>query len=108
MEQMREDFEEWIKYEFWHSTERDGDGYIEFGLSEKWQTWQAAHAKYAKKDGQLVNGRIPAGQECPFTSMCSLKAANQCDHKGISHTVDFSCGAARAYDIDRRREAKNE
>ena len=111
MEQIRKDFEEWLMskgYNAHQISKRNDDTYLLSTTHADWQTWKAAHAKYVKKEVQLVNGRIPAGQECPFTSTCFIKAENMCEHEGISRVVAFSCGAARAYDISRLREAKND
>ena len=40
-------------------------------------------------------GRISAGQECPYTEKCPEKIYGFCKHKGVEHTVEFSCGYAR-------------
>ena len=52
---------------------------------------------------KLVNGRIPAHAPCPFRERCELFHACECQHKGELHTVDFSCGAARAFDLSERK-----
>lgn len=49
--------------------------------------------------GQLVNGKIPAGQECPYRSECPEAQNEQCGHKGVDHTVPYSCGLARMFAI---------
>lgn len=51
---------------------------------------------------QLVNGRIPIGQECPFRAECAEAQNGHCAHKGTEHTVAFSCGYARLFDIFRK------
>lgn len=51
-----------------------------------------------RKPSQLVNGRIPPHQPCPFTSQCPSHGGT-CHHKGVEHTVAFSCGYARAFDL---------
>ncbi len=48
---------------------------------------------------KLVNGRIPIGQECPFRDQCHEAANGDCAHQGAEHTVAFSCGYARLFDI---------
>lgn len=48
----------------------------------------------------LVDGKIPAGTICPFRDKCEL--ANNpvsCGHKGEQHNTDYSCGAARGFDL---------
>ena len=47
----------------------------------------------------LVNGKIPAQTVCPFRIACPEALSNQCSHKGVEHTVPFSCGYARAFEI---------
>lgn len=74
MEQMREEFEEWLESAGYTAEKlkqlRKGNYYTLSSLQSDWSAWQAAHAKYVKNESRLVNGRIPAGQECPFTSTC--------------------------------------
>ena len=48
---------------------------------------------------QLVNGKIPAKQDCPFRKECPTAASQMCKHTGAEHTVAFSCGAARLFAI---------
>lgn len=48
---------------------------------------------------QLTNGKIPQGQDCPFTSECSFKAFGACGHKGVTHPCDYSCATARGFDM---------
>lgn len=47
----------------------------------------------------LVNGCIPAGQDCPFREGCTFAAQKQCNHTGEKHPVAFSCATARALDM---------
>ena len=49
---------------------------------------------------QLVEGKIPAGTACPFTGKCAFAQDKTCHHNGTNHTVDYSCGAARAFDLE--------
>ena len=59
---------------------------------------------------KLTNGRIPAGQVCPFLSRCG-KGTGECmvGHKGEEHKVAFSCALARGYDlIESSEETENE
>jgi hypothetical protein len=48
---------------------------------------------------QLVEGRIPAHTPCPFRSECTEAANGHCAHMGTEHTVPFSCGYARLFNI---------
>lgn len=60
---------------------------------------------------KLVNGRIPAGTDCPFRARCNIAERGECRHGGKNHKVDFSCGTARLFDItDKppRQPAENE
>lgn len=50
-------------------------------------------------ESKLVQGRIPIGQECPFKSQCPYVPAGDCGHQGIKHTVAYSCGTARLFDL---------
>ena len=47
-------------------------------------------------------GRIPAGQECPYREECFEAKDGLCKHKGVEHTVEFSCGYARYFHICER------
>lgn len=49
--------------------------------------------------GILVDGYIPAHTACPYTEDCSLASQGICSHRGTHHTVPFSCGAARGFEI---------
>ena len=49
-----------------------------------------------KIPSKLVNGCIPQGQDCPFKTECGYSS---CKHMGKTHPCDFSCAAARAYDM---------
>jgi len=54
----------------------------------------------------LVNGSIPKGSVCPFKEECYIYKNNNCNHLGVDHGCDFSCGAARALStIKRNKEA---
>lgn len=46
----------------------------------------------------LVNGKIPAGQSCPFISKCKMKNG-QCPSKNNIKENDYSCAAARAHSL---------
>lgn len=48
---------------------------------------------------KLVNGRIPPRTECSFRSECRFARTHTCNHKGKEHNVEFSCGAARWFDL---------
>jgi ribosomal protein L32 len=50
----------------------------------------------------LINGKIPARTECPFKDRCPFVTNKTCHHRGIEHTIAFSCGAARAFDLIQR------
>lgn len=51
---------------------------------------------------KLVNGKIPARTECPYNGRCTDFAWGNCAHKGEKHTREFSCGTARALDLEYR------
>ena len=51
----------------------------------------------------LVNGKIPAGTECPYRTICTEAQNGNCGHKGKEHTVPYSCGYARMFKIFERR-----
>ena len=46
---------------------------------------------------RLFNGLIPAFTVCPFVKECEL--ADSCGHLGKDHKINFSCGAARGFDL---------
>ncbi len=48
---------------------------------------------------QLVNGLIPANEECPYKKKCTIATIGDCYHKGEQHQIDFSCAAARGFVI---------
>jgi len=50
---------------------------------------------------KLVDGLIPAHTECPYRTECGGFAKISCIHHGVKHTIDFSCGFARAFEISR-------
>lgn len=54
---------------------------------------------------KLTFGKIPAHTNCPFVGRCPMAENSTCHHKGEQHTVDFSCAAARAYDLIDRNHA---
>jgi hypothetical protein len=57
----------------------------------------------------LVEGKIPSHTECPFRSQCSFAENNTCHHNGKAHTIAYSCGAARAFDlVNRDKENKHD
>jgi hypothetical protein len=47
----------------------------------------------------LVEGKIPAGTECPFRNECNEAKNGDCGHQGVNHTVPYSCGYARLFNI---------
>lgn len=54
---------------------------------------------------KLTNGRIPAGEACPWAQTCRIALAGQCYHKGVKHEVAFSCALARGFDLVERNDA---
>lgn len=48
---------------------------------------------------KLVDGMIPAYSQCPFASACELKKVDNCGHQGERHSVPYSCGLARLFEI---------
>ena len=48
---------------------------------------------------ELVNGKIPANTECPYSARCVSKQDGTCGHNGVNHPVPYSCGYARAFKI---------
>jgi hypothetical protein len=44
----------------------------------------------------LINGKIPAGEQCPFLSECNLRN-ERCPSAENIKTNDFSCAAARMF-----------
>ncbi len=51
------------------------------------------------RPGRLVKGKIPPHTECPYKNKCIN--IDSCNHKSITHKVEFSCGMARLYDTTR-------
>lgn len=49
-------------------------------------------------NGGLVDGRIPAGQACPFLDICTMRSST-CPTTQATKTVNFSCAAARAHSM---------
>lgn len=47
----------------------------------------------------LQQGLIPAHTECPFRADCPEAGNGNCGHVGVEHTVPYSCGYARLFDI---------
>lgn len=46
----------------------------------------------------LINGNIPKGTACPFLVKCGLKTDN-CPSADKPNTHDYSCAAARAWNM---------
>jgi hypothetical protein len=46
-----------------------------------------------------LGGFIAPNTECPFLKKCCGPEPCFCGHKGLEHTVYFSCALARAFDI---------
>lgn len=57
-----------------------------------------------KFENKLVEGLIPANQECPFKSRCEIAQAGKCAHLGKNAPKPFSCASARAFDMMREKE----
>lgn len=57
------------------------------------------------RPSKLVKGRIPAHTNCPYAGKCSEPDTGFCRHKGVWHTVEFSCGFARAFDLIQKKAA---
>lgn len=47
----------------------------------------------------LVNGNIPKGTACPFLAKCGLKTDNCPSTEKTNPQYDYSCGAARAWNM---------
>jgi hypothetical protein len=47
----------------------------------------------------LVDGKILAGQVCPYRNQCPSAREGTCHHKGEQHNVPYSCGTARMFKI---------
>ena len=56
---------------------------------------------------KLKDGKIPAHTECPFLHQCPEPKAGWCAHNGINHSVEFSCGTARMWDMAIEYEPPN-
>lgn len=50
---------------------------------------------------KLIDGMIPPHTNCPWKDQCSMGKDGGCGHQGTNHTVPFSCGAARGFEICR-------
>ena len=55
---------------------------------------------------KLVDGCIPAFQDCPYRVQCGDYGKNYCLHNGEKHNVPFSCAVARAWEITEERATK--
>ena len=55
---------------------------------------------------KLVDGRIPAYQECPFRKDCRIAQDSECHRMGKFVAHEYSCGLARAFDLIQRYERK--
>jgi len=62
----------------------------------------------------LVNGMILKGDVCPYREECNLKYS-ACNGHGCpfveenkTHTVDFSCGAARFFALVHKHDEDND
>jgi len=53
------------------------------------------------KQGQLVDGNIPKGHDCPFKGKCQAGIEGDCPH---NRNVDFSCAIARSYEITEKNK----
>lgn len=51
---------------------------------------------------KLVEGKIPVGTVCPFRAQCSSAVNGTCGHLSENHTVAYSCGYARLFNIMQR------
>lgn len=56
---------------------------------------------YLNSNG-LVDGKIPAGEKCPFLRECEL-ACSRCPGFRDVKPVDYSCAAARAHSISKEK-----
>lgn len=50
-------------------------------------------------DTKLINGRIPPHTPCPYKNQCGDSYNGNCNHKGVEHSVAYSCGYARLFAI---------
>ena len=48
---------------------------------------------------KLKHGNIPAHTICPYDSRCSMGQDDGCKHLGLKHSIEYSCAAARGFDI---------
>jgi len=48
---------------------------------------------------QLIEGKIPANTVCPYSEQCTEASNGNCAHRGVEHTVPYSCGYARLFKI---------
>ena len=56
----------------------------------------------------LQQGLIPERTVCPFKEDCPEAYNGNCGHTGVEHTVPYSCGYARLFDIFGRGKDKHE
>ena len=47
----------------------------------------------------IVNGKIPAGQVCPYRDQCLSARDERCNHMAVEHLVPYSCGTARMFQL---------
>jgi alcohol dehydrogenase class IV len=62
-------------------------------------------------DSRLKAGKIPANTVCPFRAGCAFAQDtdahhSMCHHQGEDHPIEYSCGAARAFDLMERNRTK--
>lgn len=55
-----------------------------------------------RPETKLQRGLIPPHTVCPYRQECP--EVDVCSHGGKDHTVAFSCGLARLFDLMQRRE----
>lgn len=48
---------------------------------------------------ELEDGRIPPHTPCPYRDLCPSAQSGDCGHRGAEHTVAYSCGFARLFDV---------
>lgn len=56
----------------------------------------------------LKDGKIPVRTVCPFREQCIIAQEGSCHHQGINHEREYSCGAARAFDLIERNSNEKE
>lgn len=55
-------------------------------------------------DTKLINGRIPPHTPCPYKNRCGDSYNGNCNHKGVEHSVAYSCGYARLFAIMEKKD----